>query len=176
MYNAFIKLIKTFQTMYTEGSLAAAQIAKIFGSELLGVQEKSRMDSGTQPQILKMHPKQFLGVTQQHQAQTRLEEQKMLAQLQREAEASHPLPPETAGEPPVALQPIAPVSVPTSSPQIKQQLESQPRPLAHVDTSISRTDVWERINNNLERIANSLERVDITVKKKRVKRTKTTTV
>lgn len=156
--------------MYTEGSLAAAQIAKIFGSELLGVQEKSRMDSGTQPQILKMHPKQFLGATQQQQAQTRIEEQKMLAQLQREAEASHPLPPEST-EQPTAPSP----SIATPSPQMRQP-QSSASFVVPADGRGSNVDVWEKINNNLERIANSLERVDITVKKKRVKRTKPTIV
>jgi hypothetical protein len=170
MYNTFIKLIKIFRNMYTESSLAAAEIAKIFGSELLGVQEKSRMDSGTQPQILKMHPKQFLGATQQHQAQTRIEEQKMLAQLQREAEASHPIPLESTG------QPTAPSpSIAAPSPQI-QQPQSSASFVVPTDGRGSNIDVWEKINNNLERIANSLERVDITVKKKRVKRTKPTIV
>ena len=46
--------------MFTEDNLATAQIAQLFGSELLKVQQNATTDSGSQPDIVKINPKQFL--------------------------------------------------------------------------------------------------------------------
>jgi len=46
--------------MFKEENIAAAQLAQIFGSQLLSVQESAITDSGNRPSILTMDPKQFL--------------------------------------------------------------------------------------------------------------------
>jgi hypothetical protein len=152
------KSFKIISNMFTEDSIAAAQIAKIFGSELMSVQESARTDSGSQPEILKMHPKQFLGATPQHQARQREDEQRILRSLQMQAESAHPLP-----------QPIAPPPEVPQTQQAAQPIQSV-RQQTVVATPISDASVWEKINFNLERIANRLEQVDLSTKKKRIKR------
>lgn len=81
--------------MFTEDKLAAAQIAQIFGSELLKVQTNAVTDSGNRPNIVNIHPKQFLvsdnpqGAASQRKTHN---EKRVLESLQREAEMAHPLP------------------------------------------------------------------------------------
>lgn len=148
--------------MITEGNLAAAQIAQMFGSELLKVQKSSQTDSGAVPDIVRLDPKQFLYNQTQVSNQRRAEEQRIIQALQREAEAAYPVaeaqlpPPEPV---PQTERPIHPIQV-QPSPAVQQI--SQP-PLV-------KGDVWTSIASSLERIANSLERVDVSVKKKRIKR------
>lgn len=81
--------------MITEDKLAAAAVAQIFGSELLKVQKNAVTDSGAQPSIVNIDPKQFLvsgpdprGISMRKSAEHR----KMMEVLQREAESAHPLP------------------------------------------------------------------------------------
>jgi hypothetical protein len=152
--------------MITEDSLATAQIAQLFGSELLKVQRNATTDSGMQPDIVKLNPKQFLVGQTQMTNQRKVEEQRLIQMLQAEAEASCPLPD----------QQVAPIA--SLPPQVTQSNESiitpiQRHPVQTTTKVPSGTeDVWEKINNNLERIANCLEKVDIAVKKKRIKRIK----
>ena len=158
-----VDIIKKYFTilinMITEDNLATAQIAQLFGSELLKVQQNATTDSGAQPDIVKINPKQFLVNTPQFQSQKRAEEQRLIQMLQREAEAACPLP----EQPQQALpqQTVTPIAAPKHVPQVQQI------------TPIVATngDSWVRIANSLERIANKLEGVDLTIKKKRVKRT-----
>lgn len=151
IYNSF--------TMFTDDNIATAQIAQLFGSELLKVQQNATTDSGAQPDIVKINPKQFLVNTPQYQSQKRVEEQRLIQMLQREAEAACPLP----EQPQQALpqQTVTPIAAPKYVPQVQQIT-----PIAATNG-----DSWERIANSLERIANKLEGVDLTIKKKRVKRT-----
>ena len=149
--------------MITEGNLAAAQIAQMFGSELLKVQKSSQTDSGAVPDIVRLDPKQFLYNQTQTSNQRRAEEQRIIQALQREAEAAYPI-----------AEPQLPPQEPTTQTQRTQApIQVQPSPVVQT-TSLPQTgkaDVWSSIANSLERIANSLEKVDVSVKKKRIKRT-----
>jgi hypothetical protein len=148
--------------MITEGNLAAAQIAQMFGSELLKVQKSSQTDSGSVPNIVRLDPKQFLYNEAQVSNQRRAEEQRMIQALQREAEAAYPI-----------TETQLPPQEQTSQPQRQQapiQVQPSPIPQATVQLPSAKGDIWTSIANSLERIANSLDRVDVSVKKKRIKR------
>jgi hypothetical protein len=151
-------------SMFTEDNLATAQIAQLFGSELLKVQQNATTDSGTQPNIVNINPKQFLINAPQYQSAKKAQEQHIIQMLQREAEAACPLP-ESPSSPLLPIDPVPVVPVSTSISQIPN------RTITSVGVDNSTVEVWEKINKNLERIANRLENVDITIKKKRVKRT-----
>ena len=149
--------------MITEGNLAAAQIAQMFGSELLKVQKSSQTDSGAVPDIVRLDPKQFLYNQAQTSNQRRAEEQRIIQALQREAEAAYPiaeaqLPPQE--QPPQSLRQQAPIQV-QPTPVVPATIHQSP---------LATGDVWTAIANSLERIATSLEKVDVSVKKKRIKR------
>lgn len=155
--------------MFTEDNIATAQIAQIFGSELLKVQSSATTDSGATPDIVKINPQQFLVNTQRYQSVKKAEEQRLIQMLQREAEAACPLPPE-----PVYAQPSTqPVTQDYSHqpkvvvPEQTNQRHIDQTEIPHIQTN---TSAFERIANSLERIANKLDGVDITLKKKRIKR------
>jgi hypothetical protein len=147
----FKKLAKSIKSMITDDKIAAAQIAQIFGSELLMVQQ-SVSDSRSQPDIVKLNPKQFLVGETQFRNQQRAQDQQLALALQREAEALHPLPQQFA--PPVQ----APVHHQAVAPPPVQTLTSHPG------------DPLSRIATSLERIAARLELVDIKPKRKTLKR------
>lgn len=149
--------------MFTEDNLATAQIAQLFGSELLKVQQNATTDSGSQPNIVNINPKQFLVNAPQYQSVRKAEEQRLIEMVQREAEMACPLP----GSPSSPLLPIEPVPVvPVST--LNSQIVN--RTISPISADNSAEEVWEKINKNLERIANRLENVDVTIKKKRAKR------
>jgi hypothetical protein len=149
--------------MFTEGNLATAQIAQLFGSELLKVQSNSQTDSGTVPDIVKIDPKQFLYEQTQMTQQRKMHEQQLMIALQKEAEAAYPIE-ETPSLP--TEQP--PVPQPLNSPVLSQSI---PQPVRDSYTQpLSQHTALESIANSLQRIANSLEKVDISIKKKRLKR------
>lgn len=160
--------------MITEDNIAAATLAKIFGGELLRVQENARTDSGSTPEVVKMHPKQFL-VNQPQQNQVQQNSQ-LLNMLQREAEMAYPLTEEPKPllqpvSPPVAATqtpatPTQPVLVPDSVPEVPQLRHRTPI----VQTLPTSGDVWERICSSLERIANKLDTLELTAKKAKQKR------
>jgi hypothetical protein len=151
----------------TQDQLAAATIAQIFGSELLNAQKNAKTDSGSTPDFVKVHPRDILmGQPVNQQVQT-MEQQRMLEALQREAEASCPLPQQPM------MQPMQ-VAVP---PPLQNAVEPQPTiqptkttSLLEVQQPSSSNNVWERIALSLEKIATRLETVEITLKKKRVRR------
>jgi len=157
--------------MFNDENIAAAQIAQIFGSELLKAQQSARTDSGSVPDFVKINPKQFLVNSNVQSNQRRAEEQRLIQMLQREAEAACPLPESSQSLPLPNTQ---------SSPMLQTHSTIlQPQPelvVGKITTStqpiIASEDVWERIATSLEQIAASLARVDISVKKKKVKRTK----
>lgn len=154
--------------MITEDNLATAQLAQLFGSELLKVQNSARTDSGSTPHIVNIDPKQFLVNQQGVQQRRKLDEQRMIQALQREAEAACPLPPSTYVPPP---------SEPTTSQPVFQSTSNSNLPVSISTTTISpiggSNDPLARIAHSLERIANRLEGVDLQIKKKRIsKRTK----
>lgn len=151
--------------MFKEDQLAAAQLAQIFGSELLKVQNSAQTDSGQAPDIVKMDPKQFLVGSAHYASSKKAEERRMIEALQREAEAACPLPQEQTYTPqtaPAAIPPqsaVPPRPVPVNKPPVQT-------------TSISQqsSDVLERIALSLERIANAVDKVEIKTKKKTLKR------
>jgi hypothetical protein len=146
IYNSFI--------MISEDNIATAQIAQLFGSELLRVQEGARTDSGSQPNILNINPRQFLVPEHSHQQRSikAAEEQRMVKLLQQEAEAAYPVA-SIEQLPPQQTFPTVPTTVFPQSPNI-----SMP------------SDALERIASSLERIAIRLEGVDLSVKKRKVRR------
>lgn len=162
-----VDIIKKYFTilinMITEDNLATAQIAQLFGSELLKVQQNATTDSGSQPNIVNIDPKQFLINVPEYKSVKKAEEHRLIQMLQREAEMACPLP-ESPSSP---LLPIDPVPVVNVS-AINSPLTN--RTITPIGADNSTGDVWEKINKNLERIANRLENVDITIKKKRAKR------
>jgi hypothetical protein len=138
--------------MFTEDSLATAEIAKIFGSELLNVQEKARTDSGAQPDILRMHPTQFLGSSPQQQQQRKRQEALLMQQLQREAESTHPLP-----------QVLSPT--PASSQAMPTSPLVAPPAVLHSAAVPVDSEELKKLNINLDRIATILEKsVDLFAK------------
>lgn len=165
----FKNLVKFIQNMFTEDNLATAQIAQLFGSELLKVQQNATTDSGSQPDIVKINPKQFLVNSQQYQSNKKAEEQRLIQMLQREAEAACPLPVSPTA-PLLPANPAPAVSVTNPTPQNSTQITAVKQNAFPSQNISCNNDVWERINFNLERIANKLESVDIQIKKKRVKR------
>ena len=163
----FKNLVDTFKKyfrinqMITEDKIAAAQIAQIFGSELLRVDHNTTERTSATQQATRIDPKQIL--TQglpQHNFQNN-KEKEMLALLQREAENSYPINEQTIS--PIQEQPYI-QQVP--APSLAQQIT----PIAAPTFDGKLQAVFEKINSNLERIANRLDEVDIQVKSKRVKR------
>jgi hypothetical protein len=137
--------------MITESTLATAQIAQLFGSELLKVQTNSQTDSGSIPDIVKIDPKQFL-VNESVVNHRRAEEEKRLYEsLQREAEQQCPY--DEAVLPPL----------PTQAHQ--QTINTFAQPVAAAQLSNVDLTVWTRIADSLEKIACCLEkRIDPSLK------------
>ncbi len=133
--------------MFKQENIALAQIAQMFGSHLLNVQENAITDSGQKPSIVNIDPKQFL-VPDAPSVSTRNKEQEreLLLKLQREAEAACPLPPEIS----------APSQAPSSPPSVQKPLESASiaSPIA-ASPGISHSDLLK----NVESIAKSLETI-----------------
>ena len=150
--------------MFTEGNLATAQIAQLFGSELLKVQSNSQTDSGVAPDIVKIDPKQFLFNQAQMSTQRKQQEQQLMIALQKEAEAAYPL---SEAEMPPVEQPQL-VHIPEAPPIQVQKAPLNVNGQQHFPSH--QHNVWDSIADSLQRIANSLEKVDISVKKKRIKR------
>jgi hypothetical protein len=160
--NTLKKTVRIIHNMFTEDNLATAQIAQLFGSELLKVQNSATTDSGSQPNIVNIDPKRFLTSEPQYRATKRADEQRLIQMLQREAEAACPLPEQSLSQQPIESQ--APAAI--HRPQVQHVV-----PISASAPQIASGDSWTRIANSLERIANKLESVDIAIKKKRIKRT-----
>ena len=170
IYNSFV--------MFNQDQIAAAQIAQIFGSELLKVQNSARTDSGHTPNIVNMDPKSFLVGKEVMSNQRKSEERRLIEMLQREAEAACPLPLEQTFTPPVEIPKSEPVPYPQQivSGILPPQLvsanggggSSSPQLIAPIP--LQQNLLLERIANSLERIANAVDKVEIKSKKKTVKR------
>lgn len=165
----FKNLVDTFKKyfrinqMITEDKIAAAQIAQIFGSELLRVDHNTTERTSATQQATRIDPKQIL--TQglpQHNFQNN-KEKEMLALLQREAENSYPINEQTIS--PIQEQHYIQQA---PAPSLAQQIA----PIAAPAFDSKLQAIFEKINSNLERIANRLDEVDIQVKSKRVSRIK----
>lgn len=160
MFDLVKKTIKFIKNMITQDNIAAAQIAQIFGSELLRVQQ-SVSDSQTQPDIVKINPKQFLVGQAQFANAKRMEEQQALQRINREAEMLYPIPEHAPPPPPVSVPTAMPQPVPISSPVASTSFVSTPQQNA---------DALTMIAIFLERIATKLESVDLKPKRKTIKR------
>lgn len=168
------KTFKIIPNMFTDDKIATAQIAQIFGSELLKVQNSATTDSGHQPNIVNINPQQFLVSSKQFQSSKKAEEQRLIQMLQREAEAAYPIAqpsvPESASQqqaPATQQAPVANYSPPQESVHHSQL------PKAHSQPNLipsNNFDAFERIACSLEQIASKLNNLDIVVKKKRTKR------
>lgn len=146
---------------FNEEKIAAAQIAQLFGSELLKVQQ-SVNDSTSMPDIVKLNPKSFLFGDDHMKSQQSLRDRQVAEALQRQAESMHPLPQNSSPPPQSLPQPIALL------PAVPNSVDSFSTPN---QTSVS-LDVHylERIASSLERIANKIDAVDIKPKRKTIKR------
>lgn len=127
----------------SQDNLATACIAQIFGSELLKVQKNTRTDSGIEPQIVTINPKQFVSPASINPQRRREDEARMLRAIQMEAESSCPLPPpsQSSESPAATVQPKLVV------PDAENYLKS--------------------IANSLDSLVKILETCDVTIKKKK---------
>lgn len=146
--------------MINQDNLAVAQLAQIFGSHLLNVQENAVTDSGNKPSIVTIDPKQFLVADSvSPSVRNKEQERRMLEALQREAEAACPLPQET-------IQPIQslPVERITSAEIAKEFKDTVfvPNP---IQGSI---EIESKLVKNVERIAIALETIAGAIGKKPV--------
>ena len=158
--------------MISDENIAAAQIAQIFGSELLKAQQSARTDAGSVPDFVKINPKQFLIGETKMNNQRRADEQRLIQRLQQEAEAACPLPEssQTVSSPTLQTHStVLPQVQSTILPQAPAVVVGKVTTSSHLPSQLSE-NIWEQIATSLERIAISLERVDISIKKKKVKR------
>ena len=137
--------------MFKEENLAAAQIAQIFGSHLLKVQESAITDSGSKPAILNMDPRQFLiDSSPQATALTKAKEKQIAEQLQREAEAACPLPQET-------IQPIQ--SLPAQQ-NVSTEIAKEYKDTVFIPKlTQGSVEIESKLVKNVERIAIALETI-----------------
>jgi hypothetical protein len=144
---------------FNSDSIATATIAKIFGSELLNIDQNVTDNRGSMPSA-RIDPREFLSplIKQDKGRQQR----NMMAALQAEAEAMYPLPavqhqPAPAAEemfvPPSSLAPAPATSVPVP---VSRQV---------VDEKLQLT--LEQIGATLERIATALETSEVSVRARR---------
>lgn len=153
--------------MISEDQLAAAKIAQIFGSELLNAQKNAQTDSGSTPEFVKVHPRDILGGHTLNQQRQSYEQQRMLEALQREAEGAYPLPQQPPSQP---IQAAVPPPIPNTAQTQPVIQPTRTTPVFEVQQPPTSNNVWERIALSLEKIAARLETVEITLKKKRVRR------
>ena len=151
-------------------NIAAAQIASLFGNELLNIKEKVTEGSSTSNFNI-VDPRSLLTGVAQTPNRT-LEEQRILQLVQQEAEATWPAAPDEAFRqpPPAQQQPPIGLVIPAQGPPA-QQPSVQPQVEQPVQF-VGYASVMERIANSLERIAARLEAVDILLKKRKVTRRK----
>lgn len=154
--------------MITDDKIAAATIAKIFGSELLAIDEKTTSRPAGTSQAARVNPTNIL--KGQHISKI----DPLTARINQEAETLQPLPQDgsfleiTNTKQQAILQhnvqppPAMPLQHPNS------QLPQSPS-LLQASASLKDESIWNKINTNLERIANRLDSLEFVVKKKRTK-------
>lgn len=140
--------------MFREDNIAAAQIAQIFGSELLKVQQSAKTDSGHTPDIVKLDPKQFLVNREFVTNQKKAHEQQLIQRLQREAEAACPLPQET-------IQPIQ--SLPTQH-VVSAEIAKEFKDAVFIPKNTHETvGIESNLVKSIERVAVALETISKTI-------------
>ena len=167
LVETFKKWFKVKQ-MITEDKIAAAQLAQIFGSELLRIDQNTTERAHATQQATRVDPKQILlqGLSQNQSQNNR--EKEMLSYLQREAESSYPLNEQT-------ISPIQPLPAQSFAQEVTAPANHSINPVFQqaapaFDSNLQ--SIFEKINTNLERIANSLENVDVQIKSKRTRHLK----
>lgn len=135
--------------MISEDNLAAAQIAQIFGSELLKAQQNARTDAGSVPNFVTVDPKQFL--INKNSNQSRMQQNEMLQALQREAEMAYPLP--QISESPIT-QPNKSTIKESKSSNIQIQLDSE---RAEIKNSSEINTILEKILHVVTQINDKLK-------------------
>lgn len=151
------KLYNSF-TMIRQENIAVAQIAQMFGSQLMNVQENAITDSGQKPQIVNIDPRQFL-VPDAPSPAVRSKEQERLAlmALQREAEAACPLPQET-------IQPIQ--SLPAQQ-NVSAEIAKEYKDTVFIPKPTQNSvEIESKLVKNVERIAIALETIAGAIGKK----------
>jgi hypothetical protein len=149
--------------MTTQDKLAAATIAKIFGSEMLYVQQNAKTDGGATPNIGIVHPRDILqSNTSRNSQYSSQRERQMLEMLQREAESSCPLPQESIPHPSPNISSAPVLEQTTQTAQTSSPIANTT--LSHVDATTEK-NVWERIATSLEQIAFRLNTIEFTAKK-----------
>ena len=121
-----------------EDQLAAATIAKIFGSELKKVDDSTITQSSTGP-ATKIDPLSFITTVQDNK---RVQQQRMLEEANRLAEQLHPLPP-------------SPTVSQSTPPPIPQPVVQQPATNSY---TLTKEDV-QSIRSQLERISSTLTKM-----------------
>lgn len=148
----------------SEDKIAAAQIASIFGSEILNIKSKA-VDGGTTTSFAVADPKAILLGGQRPSPGANAIEQRILQELQREAEAACPIPVELA-QSSVATEPSSQQEITVGS------VVPVSQPVYNTGGVTIVEPVMERIAQSLERIAARLESVDVLLKKRKITRRK----
>jgi hypothetical protein len=154
--------------MFNQENVAAAQLAHIFGSELLKVQNNAITDSGSPPEIVKLDPKKFLVDSAQAAAAQKSRERQIIESLQREAEAAYPVPSSFNGSTEENINSTS-SSVSNNIDRSSQNIPKEDfiNSWANNNSSISSL---ERIACALEKIASVFNTSSIEVRKKKTKR------
>ena len=130
-----------------QDQLAAATIAKIFGSELKKVDENTISQSSTGP-ATRIDPMSFITAVQDRK---KADQQRMIDEANRLAEQLHPLPAEQISLPP-AMPP--PIPQPTQPVQVPSDVYA----LTKEDVQSIRSQL-ERINSTLTKMSGMLGKV-----------------
>jgi len=152
--------------MINQDALAAATIAKIFGSELKRVDEYTTQQSNMAGPAVRMDPKDLLvGNSVNNNRNLTLEQQRIMDAVNAEAAASYPRydepPQQQVYQAPPVLQQIGAPLVP----QQVQVLDQNQMEFSFPPPGSPGFVLFEKINNNLERIAKSIERIENNTKK-----------
>lgn len=159
--------------MITEDKLAAAQLAQIFGSELLRVDEFTTQQSNMAGPAVRLDPKQILvGNNRSIGSNVTPEQKRIMDAVNAEAEMSYPRydePPQPVVQqaPVVRQQTINPIgSVTTSQPnQVQPQTDQNQMEFSFPPPGSPGFELFEKINKNLERIAKAIENIDLSASK-----------
>ena len=137
--------------MIKDGDIAAARLAQMFGSELLRVQESARTDSGSQPNILNLDPKRFLGseFNNHIDTQRKTDEQRLFQALQLEAEAAYP------------IEEVSNISPPVNSAPVANNSNQAPANVSNIPFD---PEIFEKINSNIDRLATAIEGISEAIK------------
>jgi hypothetical protein len=159
--------------MITEDKLAAAQLAQIFGSELLRVDEYTTQQSNMAGPAVRLDPKQILvGNNRNVGSNITPEQKRIMDAVNAEAEMSYPRydePSQPVAQPAPAVrqQTINPIgAAPAPQPtQGQNPLDQNQMEFSFPPPGSPGFELFEKINKNLERIARAIENIDSSASK-----------